>query len=612
MGHFLCAALLALNVIVGDWRVEDGALKGEVAAAGEKKRPIAAALLGPEGGARPASIDVTVSSEAEEKRKAANAFVLFDVERDAAGRISGGRFAGLFLGGKRAAIGTIARGGRPVVDVDASCDVRPGRAYKLSLALADGAATLSVDGVVAVTATAAPRAGGGAQGLMTLGAARFDDVVMRGKDGAILFEDRFEAYTDGMMPGAPPGGDMMGGAEGARGGAEAMKPGADAMKPGADAMKPTPMSAPAQPSFDGGGYAGGPLGKTPGLDGPLPPESMALSPDARRLVRRRFLDLLGRGPTEAEVLAASKAGETAAVDALLRSQEFWRNWYEEELYFFLLIDQFRPTDGSLASLPDRLASGSVEPRSALAEIVISQYFAARNPGNDTFVTVIMEQVVGLKVQEKANAKDLDGGKKMFDGYPAAFLGEKGDSQADIVKIAFAKRAMSERYIERLHRRIVGSEIAAPERSAAAERFERAPAELPAIIRAWVLSPAYASASKYPREKTDAQWIRTLYADLLGARPDYREFRDTRNALLALADSTPIRRVLGKVVVDSKKSDRAAAVGADGKRWIEERFLLLLGRGPRAEEAAAFEEVLRESGPRIVLQALVQSREYQSY
>src|SRR5206468_994556 len=119
-------------------------------------------------------------------------------------------------------------------------------------------------------------------------------------------------------------------------------------------------------------------------------------------------------------------------------------------------------------------------------------------------------------------------------------------------------------------------------------------------------------AKYPRAKTDPQWVRTLYVDLLGARPDYKEFRDTRNALLALADSTPIRRVLGKVVVDSKKADRAAAVGADGKRWIEERFLLLLGRPATPKELEEFQAVLKDDGPRVILKALVQSRDYQSY
>src|SRR5262245_52911872 len=113
MGGLFFGALLALNVIAGDWRVEDGALKGE-ASGSDKRRPFAAALVGPEGGERPASIEAVVEgSQDGEKRRGANAFILFDVERDAAGRIAAARFAGLFLGGRRAAIGTIGKGGRP-------------------------------------------------------------------------------------------------------------------------------------------------------------------------------------------------------------------------------------------------------------------------------------------------------------------------------------------------------------------------------------------------------------------------------------------------------------------------------------------------------------------
>jgi hypothetical protein len=644
MGKLFCAALLALDILAGDWRVEDGGLRGEAPAPGarEARRPFAAALVGPESGERPTAIEATVRCDADEKRRGANAFVIFDVERDADGRIAGARFAGLFVGGKRAAIGTLARGGRPQVEADASVDVRPGRAYRLEVVLEGGRAALHLDGAEVVAADAPARPGAAGQGLLTLGAARFDDVVVRGAAGAVLFEDRFEDRADGAVPGGMAGGAPDAGREGGEAAGPA-KPGAG-MEGGSMAGGPSmggeaaggggamggtmggsmegsmtggsraaPIPAPSQPALEGGGYAGGPIARsTPGLDGPLGAESLAVPEDARRLIRRRYMDLLGRGPVEAEVLSAARAGEQATVATLVRSPEFWRNWYEEELFYFLLIDQFRPTGEPLASLPDRLARGETDPRSALAEIVISQYFSARNPGNDTFVTVVMEQVLALKVQEKGNAKDLEGGKKMYDGYASSFLGEKGDSQADVVRIAFSRRAMSERYVERLHRRVVGAEIAPEERARAALRFERAPKELAAIVEGWALSPAYAAAAKYPRAKTDPQWIRTLYADLLGARPDYREFRDTRNALLALADSTPIRRVLGRVVVDSRKADRAAAAGADPKRWVEERFLLLLGRRPKPAEATAFEEALRGHGPRLVLRALVQSKEYQTY
>ncbi len=606
----LAIAVFALTVLSGDWKVADGALRGEAPAEGAGKRPaVAAALVGPEEGPRAESIEATVTAEPPEQGRPANAFILFDVTRDAAGRIAGARFAGLFVGGRRAAIGTIARNQRAKVDVDASCDVRPGQAYKLKVAIAADRATLLVDGSEVLSAPLDGGRTGSGQGFYTLGAARFDDVAVRA-GGALAYEEKFDGYTDGALPS---GESMTGPASPSPAPAPAPSPMTDGMTPPGGTMTgPAPTPAPVPTAVEGGGYAGGPLGKTPGLDGPLGAESFALAEDARRLIRRRFLDLLGRGPTEAEILAAAKAGDEASVDALVASGEFWRSWYEEELFYMLLIDQFRPTGEPLASLPDRLARGEADPKGGLAEIVISQYFSARNPGNDTFVTVVLEQGLGLKVQEKANVATLEAGKKMYDGYETAFLGEKGASQSDVVRIVFGKRAFAERYVERLHRRICGAELPEAERAAAAERFEKDPRGLAAVVRGWVLSPRYVSTAKYPRAKTDPQWVRTLYADLLGARPAYKEFRDTRNALLALADSTPIRRVLGKVVVDSKRADRAAAVGGDGKRWIEERFLLLLGRKPRAGELEAYEAVLKESGPRVVLRAIVQSQEYQSY
>lgn len=574
-------ALLAVSVLAGDWRIDDGALEA-LAPQGGPRRALAAALVGPEAaldGVRLEVLEATVQGR--------NAFFLFDVERDDAGRIARARFAGLYLGGGRAVIGEIARaGGAPRVLAEAPCDVRAGRPYALRLALDGARAALAVEGAEVLAHAFDARRGAG-QGLLTFAAARFDDVVARA-GGQVVFEERFDDRTDGPVGAAGGGGEMMGPAGGASG-----------------------TGAGASAGTSAGGYPGGTFGKLPGLDAPLGEESFALDPLVRRAIRRTYLDLIGRGPTEAEVLAAAGKPRAALVDALLASEDFWRNWYEDELYHFLLIDQFRPAADPLASLPARLARAETDPRAALAEIVISQYFSARNPGNDTFVTVVMEQVLGLRVQEPKNVSALEAGKRMYDGIAVSFLGERGASQADLVRIAFGKRAFAERYIERLHRRIVGTEIAPAVLAPAADRFAAEPRALTKIVREWVLAPEY-EARPPARAKTDAQWIRTLWADLLGARPDYKEFRDTRNALLALADSMPIRLVLGKVVIDSKQADRVATVRGESERWVKERFLLLLGRPANREEVAACLELLERYGSRAVLRGIVASQEYQRY
>jgi hypothetical protein len=588
------AALLALTVLGGDWHTDGGALEGSapvLGAGGSGRRAPAVALVAPEVEADRIEAAVTGLPAGG---GGVNAFVIFDVERGPDGALARARFAGLFIGG-RAAIGEIGPGGRPEVLAGGPCDVRPGRAYKLLVAFDGPSVSLAVDGAMVAAHAFDGRRGKGV-GFFTLGRARFDDVVVESA-GKLAYEDHFEPAAAAA---APAGAGMM--QPGAAGGTAL--PAAGSVPPG-DAMPAA--------SADGG-YKGGPVGPCPGLDGPLAPESWQVPLELRRLVRRWYLDLLGRTPTEAEVLEAARAGGRATVDKLLASEEFWRAWYEAELFYFLLIDQFRPTAEPLISLPARLARGEADPRAALEAIVISQFFSARNPGNDTFVTVVMEQVLGLKVQEKENVAALEAGKKMYDGVPTAFLGEKGATQADVVRISFGKRAFAERYVERLHRRITGDEIGAGDLARAADRFAKDPRALSDLVREWVLAPAYRE--RPARAKTDVQWIQALYVDVLGTRPEYRELRDTRNALLALADSTPIRLVLSKVVADSKKADRAADVRGDATRWIRERFLLLLGRPANHEEVAACEAVLKDlgprDGPRAVLRAILSSQEYQRY
>jgi hypothetical protein len=597
----IAAVFLALTVISGDWKIAQGELDGQAPASlAGTKRPYAAALLGPDG--EPDRIEAKVTGLAAKGAGGVNAFILFDVERSDDGKIARARYAGLFVGGRRAAIGELADG-KPKVLADAPCDVRAGDAYKLLLSFDGATAALAVNGTVAVTHSFDARRGAG-QGFLTLGHARFDDLLVEVK-GQLAYEDHFEAdggaaTAAGMMPAPPADGGSMAGASMAGGTA-------------APSAKPEPAALPAAAAD--GGFAGGPLGACPGLDGVLAEASWSVPAEARKLIRRRYLDLLGRGPSEAELLAAAKAGDETSVDALLASEEFWRHWYEDELFYFLLIDQFRPTSEPLVSLPARLASGEADPRTALDSIVISQYFSARNPGNDTFVTVVMEQVLGLKVQDKANVAALEAGKKLYDGAPGTFLGEKGASQADVVRISFGRKEFADRYVERLYRRIAGAELDPAARDRAAARFREDPRAVKALVREWVLAPSYRDRTT-PRPKTDMQWIQTVYVDLLGARPSYRELRDTRNALLALADSAPIRLVLGRVIVDSKKADRASDTRGDGERWVKERFLLLLGRPANIEELAAYTSTLKElgpkDGPRVVLRAILSSKEYQRY
>ena len=60
--------------------------------------------------------------------------------------------------------------------------------------------------------------------------------------------------------------------------------------------------------------------------------------------------------------------------------ELWGNWLDEQLYYFLLIDNFRPESESIRALPGELARGELDVVSAIHRIVLSPNFNQRNPG----------------------------------------------------------------------------------------------------------------------------------------------------------------------------------------------------------------------------------------
>jgi hypothetical protein len=336
-----------------------------------------------------------------------------------------------------------------------------------------------------------------------------------------------------------------------------------------------------------------------------------LSAEDRGFLRAIHFDLIRRPPTEIELLTCGGDREGLA-RRLAGSLEFWQSWYEEELYYFLLLDNFRPATAALAGLPVRLARGSIHVLDAVREIVISQSFNLRNPGPDTFVSVVLEQLLGIRVQDEPET--LEAGKKMYDGYESTLFGRNGRSQADLVEIAMAQEAFAPRYLHRFHEGIFGAPMPAEEGARWVARLRADPGELPAILAEWVSSPAYGEALASRRPKTDRMFVQGLFVDLLGRPPTVREFRNMRNALEALSDPRPVRSVLARVIVDSGQVPLPRKDAVDPESWIASQFLRFLGRAPAQPELETYLEAWREESctPATVLVALVTSDEYQTY
>lgn len=135
----------------------------------------------------------------------------------------------------------------------------------------------------------------------------------------------------------------------------------------------------------------------------------------------------------------------------------------------------------------------------------------------------------------------------------------------------------------------------------------------------------------PRAKSSSQFLRGIYADLLGRTPESYEFVLSVNAtpalripldeetqltgvLEGLGDSLPMRNLVVKGLLHSTEVTLPAKTAVEPKDYIRDQFRRLLGREPNAYELGAFADAWANdpaTGPRTIIRAITGSREYQS-
>ena len=334
--------------------------------------------------------------------------------------------------------------------------------------------------------------------------------------------------------------------------------------------------------------------------------------DARRL-RAVFQDLLGRPPfaIEREEWLGRSCAELC--DEVLDSEPFWQNWLEEELYYFLLIDNFRPSSERVLAIPADLADGRITVRDALQRIALSASFDRRNPGPDTFVTVVMEQLLGATVQKEP--RELEIGKAIYDGEPGTFLGQRGSSQADVVRIAVDDRQALRHFLRREHERLLRAEPDSSDLAGWARDLEKERTRYVELLRGWILSDAYDRRLEDRRPQPNRVFVRSLFVDLKDELPGESEARRLRNALDGLADAGPLRSVIARLLLDSGQAriPRREEV-RDPTAWIAGLFERCLGRAASDEELAVFVSAFHDPAcrPETVVYAIVSHPEYQTW
>jgi hypothetical protein len=342
-------------------------------------------------------------------------------------------------------------------------------------------------------------------------------------------------------------------------------------------------------------------------------EGAGIPPEGPGSFRSLALDLLGRPPYSVESERWQGMTRQAVCAEILAGEEFWQNWLEEQLYFFLLIDNFRPETEGVTALPGELATGKLGVIEALHRVCLSSSFDRRNPGPDTFVTVVMEQLLGLTVQK--SPRELEIGKKLYDGGQGKFLGSTGGSQADVVNIAVADQRAPRFFLAREYERLLRRAAPPKELEAWARELGSDPKSYASIVARWLASPEYDQRLARRDPLPNRLFVRALFVDLVGRLPDSEEGQRIRSALDGMADARPLRSLVARLLLDSGKvplPERAEI--PDPRAWITATFQRLLGRAVEPAELAEFEAAFKDPAcrPATVLYAIVSHPEYQTW
>lgn len=331
------------------------------------------------------------------------------------------------------------------------------------------------------------------------------------------------------------------------------------------------------------------------------------------LLRAAYMDLYGRPPYGAE-RRQWLGGELADLSVhLIGSREFWNHWLDEQLYFFLLIDNFRPESERVRKIPPQMAARRLGVRDALHRIALSPSFDRRNPGADTFVTVVMEQLLGMTVQR--SVRELEIGKRLYDGRKGNFLGRAGDSQADVVRIAIEDDRCLQEYLGREHARMLRRGVRPREVKRWAKGIEEDSLSYAEVVRGWLLSDAYLERVGEHVAQPNRLFVRALFVDLVDRLPDKNEEQQMRNALDGLSDPGPLRSVLARLLIDSGTAELPSKKEIeDPTLWVAGLFEQLLGRPASEDELREFVTAFHDPAckPSTVVYAIVSHPEYHTY
>jgi hypothetical protein len=134
-----------------------------------------------------------------------------------------------------------------------------------------------------------------------------------------------------------------------------------------------------------------------------------------------------------------------------------------------------------------------------------------------------------------------------------------------------------------------------------------------------------------KAKSNAQFIRGTYADVLGRTPETYDFEIDANGTLqskfqideqstlvtvldGVGDPAAVRNLVAAGLVDSSEVELPTKADVDATAFVTDTFHQYLGREPSTYELDAFVRAWNEDpavDPKVVVRAILASREYES-
>jgi hypothetical protein len=333
-----------------------------------------------------------------------------------------------------------------------------------------------------------------------------------------------------------------------------------------------------------------------------------VDPRNLQLVRRLYLDVLGRAPTPTEARdEAEQRYADLAANILLRA-EAGRVWYEETTLRFGLVGDTRPVSPEATDLPLRLVAEHLVPAAAEAVLARDPAFLRAHPPGRAFA----EGLARALLARAPTPEEVAAAERLAAGGPADVpgFGPLADRSAWLEAVlasdGFARAAVRRRLV-----RFLGKESAERQENAALLATRSGPKAWHAFLEKVLLSAEYRERKRLEK-KDDLTLLRGLFVDLLERRPTDRELLALVRAMRVVPGTSAPFTAVVKALIDSGEVPIPLLVDIpDAPLWITDRYLRYVGRKPDAAELAACGEVLldRDGGPELVVFALLTGPEY---